>query len=217
MIKEVRQFLEKVAEDRLKEDLEKYRRMALELGATDAKIITTASVAIDEKVRARCSSPRCPDYGTNLNCPPYTWDLDQTRKVVKQYEYGILTMLRVPPQEHASKDYYDFAHHRIPSASKMYEIVSKIQSAAFYDGYHLAIGFGGGPSCKRVFCPSMECSGIKGTGCRLALKVNPTLHGVGMDAYTMATRAGWNLYPIGKSVDPSQIPYAIEVGLVLIY
>lgn len=218
MAQKIREFVENVSAERLKEDLEKYKRMAIKLGATDAKVVTKDIIVIDERVRARCSSPRCPYYGTNLNCPPHTmWNLDWTRKIVSKYEYGILIMLRVSPEEHAGQNYYDTHAHPVPGAIKMYEIVSKIQSAAFYDGYHLAIGFGGGPACKRVFCPNVECKGIKGEGCRMALKVNPSMHSVGMNAYSMASRVGWSIYPIGKKVDPLQVPYGTELGLVLVY
>ena len=52
-------------------DLAAYRDLAIELGATDVKFIGKEDVIIDEKVIARCYSPRCGYYGTNLNCPPH--------------------------------------------------------------------------------------------------------------------------------------------------
>jgi len=216
MVREIREFRAEVSEEGLAKDLEKYRKMAIDLGATDAKIISANDIIIDERVRARCFSPRCPDYGTNLNCPPHSMDLDVARRSLACFKYGIFIMLRVPPEEHAGKDYYDPSTHPIPGAIKMYEIVAKVQSETFYDGYHLAIAFGGGPSCKRAFCPKMECSGIKGEGCRFALKVTPSMHSAGMDVFTMAAKVGWNIFPIGKKVDPCQIPFGTELGLVLV-
>ena len=68
-----------------------------------------------------------------------------------------------------------------------------------------------------TFCPKLECNGIQGKGCRFALKVNPTLHGVGMDVVAIASKAGWSMYPIGKETKPCEIPYGIELGLVLIH
>ncbi|MBE0568059.1 MAG: hypothetical protein IH577_00075, partial [Deltaproteobacteria bacterium] len=56
---------------KFQEDIAKYRDLAVELGATDAKIIDKDEVIIDERVTARCYSPRCREYGTNLNCPPH--------------------------------------------------------------------------------------------------------------------------------------------------
>jgi predicted metal-binding protein len=217
MLQEIKEFRTEVSEEQLAQDLEKYRQMALSLGATDAKIISADAIIIDPRVRARCFSPRCPDYGTNINCPPYAVDLEVARKCLGSYKYGIFILLRVPPEEHTGKDYYNPSKHRIPGAIKMYEIVAKVQAEAFYGGYHLASAFGGGPSCKRAFCPEMECSAMTGESCRFVLKVTPTMHSVGMDVFTMASKAGWKIFPIGKKVDPCQIPFGTELGLVLVY
>ena len=43
------------------------------------------------------------------------------------------------------------------------------------------------------------------------------MEGAGMDAYTMATKVGWGIYPIGKYSSPSDVPHGTRVGLVLIY
>src|SRR5680860_1454361 len=191
--------------------------MVMKLGCSDAKIVSTDLVVIDERVLARCVSPMCPYYMTNLNCPPHSFTPDETRRLVKCYDHGIFIMLSVPPEEHTSKDYYDSKKHRIPSSIKMYKMVAEVQNAAYYDGYPLATAFSGEPCCKRVFCPNQECAGIKGDGCRFGHKVNPTMHSVGMDVFTMAARVGWSIYPIGKSTDPDQIPFGLEMGLVLIH
>jgi predicted metal-binding protein len=199
------------------EDLEKYRELAIELGATDAIIIDKDDVIIDERIIARCSSPRCPDYGTNLHCPPYGWDIEETRKIVEKYQKGIFIKLEVSFDEMANADYDNPDKHRIPNAMKMYKIVSQVQSATFYDGYPYSLAFGGGPSCKRVFCPKVECSGLAGKGCRMGLKVNHTMHSIGMDPVAMAAKAGWVLYPIGKRTPSDQVPYGVEMGLVLVH
>jgi predicted metal-binding protein len=65
-----RKIVEEIPEEQLQQDLERYTRRATELGATDAKIITTDQVVIDERVLAKCTYPKCPGYGTNANCLP---------------------------------------------------------------------------------------------------------------------------------------------------
>lgn len=70
MSKDIKEFSSKVTGEKLTNDIEKYLNLALELGATDARKIGVDEIILDERVRARCYSPRCPDYGTNLNCPP---------------------------------------------------------------------------------------------------------------------------------------------------
>lgn len=192
----VRKIVERVPNGVLQQDLEKYRQRAIELGAMDAKIITSDMILIDERVRAKCITPKCDWYGTNANCPPYAMDLEQVRKIVNNFHYAIFTWFTVPAEViagHRDKD----VRKRLHSSLKNHEMVSKIEAEAFYDGYHLALGFASGP-CKLIFCPNIECSAlVPGQCCRYSLRARSSMEGVGMDAYTMAARAGWDVYPVG--------------------
>jgi len=38
-----------------------------------------------------------------------------------------------------------------------------------------------------------------------------------MNVYTMAAKAGWDVYPVGKSVSPHDFPHGNYFGLVMIY
>ena len=94
--------------------------------------------------------------------------------------------------------------------------MAKIEAEAFHDGYHLALAFSNG-SCKMPFCPNTECFAlVPGQGCPHRLKARSPMEGVGMDAYTMATSVGWDIYPIGVATLPSEVPYGMRLGLVLI-
>ena len=104
-----------------------------------------------------------------------------------------------------------------PTQVIKHEIVSKIEAEAFYDGYHLALGFACGP-CKAAFCPEIECNALTtGQSCRHRLRARSSMEAVGMDAYTMAAKVGWDIYPIGASVQPSEVPHGTRLGLILIY
>ena len=209
----VRKIVASIPNDVLQRDLEKFRQRALTLGATDAKIITTDMILIDERVRAKCIYPKCGSYGTNANCPPHAMDLDQVRKVVNNYRYAIFLRLEVPATEIASTE----QNVRVRSQIKNHEIVSRLEAEAFYDGYHLALGFAGGP-CKRSFCPDVECQAlIPGQGCRHPLRARSSMEAVGMNAFTMAANVGWDIYPIGVSSQPADVPHGNRLGLVLIY
>jgi len=212
----VRKIVETVPEEQLQQDLEKYRKRALELGATHARIITADMVLIDERVRAKCLFPRCPHYGTNAHCPPYAMDLEQIRKIVNKFQYAIFTRLRVPSEQLAGTEARD-KRLTVPSHRKIHEIVSRIESEAFFDGYHLALGFACGP-CKKIFCPAIECSAlVPGQPCRHSLRARASMEGVGMDAFIMAAKVGWDIYPIGASTSPSEVPCGSTLGLVLVY
>ncbi len=207
---------EKIFDEVLQRDLEKYRRKAIELGATDAKIITADSIEIDERVLGKCIQPLCPRYGSNIYCPPYAPDLDFVRRKVKNFHYAILCKLEVPaekiagPEARAKKLWEPYLH-------KMYEIIAKIEAEAFYDSYYLAMAFGTGP-CKAIYCPDVDCSAlVPGQSCRFPLKARAPIEGVGIDAYGLATKTGWEIYPIGISTAPSEIPFGVVLGLVLIH
>ncbi len=212
----LRKIVEKVPDEVLQHDLEKYRQRAIELEATDAKIITTDMVMIDERVRAKCIYPKCGNYGTNASCPPHAMELDLVRKIVNNFQYAIFIMLKVTSEEVAGPEARK-KRLSIPSLVKMYEIVSKIEAEAYYDGYYLALAFSSG-ACKSAFCHDIECSAlVPGQSCRHSLRARGCMSGAGMDATIMATKVGWDIYPIGVSTDPSSVPHGIKVGIVFIY
>lgn len=211
----VRKIVELVPEKQLQRDLEKYRQRAIKLGASDAKIITMDKVVIDERVLAKCTCPKCPGYGTNANCPPYAMSLDQVRKVIHNFRYAIFMKLEVPPEHTAGREAVEKklmdSYRR-----KLSEIAAKVEAEAFYDGYYLALAFGTG-NCKALFCPETECIAlIPGKSCRFPLKARSTMEAVGMDAYRMATKVGWDIYPIGEATLPSEIPCGLRLGIVFI-
>ena len=211
-----RKITEKVSPLDLQNDLEKYRQHAIELGATDAKIIVTDLIAIDERVRAKCLYPKCAHYGTSANCPPHVMDLDQVRKVVGNYRHAVFIRLQTPADriagaEARKKRLYAGNYNRT------HEIVTKIESEAFYDGYYLALGFACG-TCKSVFCRNEPCQALQtGQPCRYPLKARPSMEAVGMDVFLMAARVGWDTYPVGATTSPEDIACGANYGLILIY
>jgi predicted metal-binding protein len=201
-----RRITKRIPAETLQANLNTFREKALEWGATDAKIITADKVIIDERVRAKCMNPKCPMYGSNGNCPPYAPDLDMVRQVVNNFHYGIFVVTKFP----------FVAAGSIKDRIGNYELVARIEAEAFYSGYYLALGFADGP-CKSRFCPDKECSVLTGQGCRMGLKARYSMESWGMNAYLMAAREGWEVYPIGKSTMPADVPYEVALGLVLIY
>jgi hypothetical protein len=43
------------------------------------------------------------------------------------------------------------------------------------------------------------------------------MHGVGMDVFRMATRQGWDVYPVGESTPSSAVPHLSTFGLVMVH
>jgi predicted metal-binding protein len=205
-----------VTDEQLMADLERYRELAVEsFGASDAKIIPTDSVIIDERVRLKCSYPKCTFHGTNAHCPPHALDLGDVRKVVAKYRLGIFMRLQVPVEQFAGPAVY--RNGTKAGQVKMHGIVTKLESAAFYDGYHLAVGFACGP-CKHLFCPAEACSAlVVGNACRHPMRARGSMESAGMDVFSMAMKVGWDVYPIGGTAQPADIPEAATYGLVLVH
>lgn len=210
-----RKIAEKVSQEQLEKDLEKYRQHALEMGATDAVVIGTDQIVIDDRVLAKCTYPKCTGYGTNANCPPHAMDIDRVRRVVDNFKHAIFLKLEVPSEHIAGKEARE-KNLTEPYRTKLAEIVARIEAEAFYDGYHLALAFASG-SCKMQFCPNNDCVALTpGKGCPHRLKARSPMEAVGMDAYSMATKVGWDIYSIGMATLPEEVSHGLRLGLVLI-
>ena len=202
-----------VSDDIFQKDLEKYRATAIELGATNAKIIKADLVIVQDRVLAKCTYPKCKSYGTSANCPPHSMSMEQMRKVVSEYRKALFIWMLVPSNMIANTDWSNSVH---PFLMKMHEIVSKIEAQAFYDGYKLSLAFAGGP-CKQIFCPNRECNALlPGQGCRHPLKARSAMEAVGIDVMGLAAKLGVEVYPIGASVQPRDVPHGVRFGIVFI-
>lgn len=209
----VRKITDKVPNAILAADLERYRQEAIRLGATDAKIITVDEVIVDERARLKCRIPMCNLYGVNANCPPYSPTSAETREIVKKYRYAIFCTIETPPEGVVGTD----AALANSFRRKMGGIISEIEAMAYYDGYYFAMGFSGG-ACKQAYCNKLECSALKpGQACRVPLKARPAMEAVGIDAFLMAAKVGWDIYPAGGRLKVEDIPCGRRLGLVLIY
>ena len=203
-----------VPEDILRKDLEIFRQKALDLGASMAEIIPANWVEIDERVRLKCSIPLCPYYGKNIYCPPHGPDPENVKKALCLYSRAILFALDVIPVE----DFADRSKERKAVekwAKKGYEIVGRVETLAFGSGYYLAMGFGQ-VSCKKALCGQEKCLLLDGGDCPYPLKARPSMEGVGIDVFGLVTKVGWDIYPIYRSVNPTEVPRALSVGIVFI-
>ncbi len=200
----------------IRADLERYRQLALESGASQAVVIPASDVVIDERVRLKCVVPRCLRAGETPNCPPYAPDLDLMRRAVSRFSWAILFKCDVEPVEAYAPDSGASRAERRRTLSfhqKSSEVVYALERQAYKDGYHLAMGFGGG-SCKDYLCSGMICQYLDSGRCRFPHRARPAMEAVGMDVIALVNRAGWEAYALLD--DLSLIPCAITVGIVFI-
>ena len=202
-------------DDILGRDLETLKQEALELGASTAKIIPAEWAEIDERVRLKCSVPLCPYYDKNPFCPPRGPSAEVTRKAVSRYTWALLFALDViPPVEFSDRSIEREA--AVKWGKKCLEITSRIETLAFGRGYYLAMGFGQG-SCLKILCGQERCLVLGGGKCPYPLQSRPSMESSGIDVFRLATRVGWDIYPIYRSVDPESVPRALSLGIVFIY
>ncbi|WP_088553893.1 DUF2284 domain-containing protein, partial [Calderihabitans maritimus] len=181
----------------------------------DAVIIPASKVVVDERVRIKCAFPRCHLYGESPNCPPYTPEPEEMRKVFSKYQYALLFKTDVSPLEDFVDDKQWHTGH-MKHQQKADDIASVIEALAFNDGYYFAVGFGAG-GCKTALCKGQICQFLDSGRCRFPLRSRPSMEGVGIDVFRLVTEVGWDIYPIAhKYVEPDSVKCAISVGIVFI-
>jgi len=223
-----RKIREKISEEQILDDLQRYRKAALDMKEiSDALIVGPESLYIDPRVPFKCAIPKCRSYGTCANCPPHTISAEETQKLVDCYRYAIfikkVVRSGILSGEHMAKageSERPEAKQRLIEAVQAYFAISKavteLESLAFYDGYYLAMGFSAG-SCKKTLCHKFSrCQVLEGKSCRHPNFARPSMEASGFDVFRMAARVGWDVYPIGGTCQPGDVPQATLMGLVLI-
>jgi predicted metal-binding protein len=198
----------------LKDDLERYREKALELGASMARVVRADEIHVDERVSLKCQIPRCFGYGAGAQCPPHTMKPAELREHLKNYSWAVFFIKDIP-SEIIVRDKQTIKE-RVAAYQQVYKIVSEVESAAFYDGHYLAFGLAAG-SCRHTFCGrEKDCRALNGEGCRFPLLSRPSMEAVGIDVYKMTAQAGWEIYPIGSGAKPADVPKGTLAGIVIV-
>ena len=209
--------INKISQDRnpekLKQDLERYVELALSAGASNAAIVSTAQIVVDERVLMKCRFPLCSEYGACINCPPNTGTIDQMRERIGLYENAVLVKIDVPGDRIAGAAARGDVG--VEDLKKLIKIISEVESAAFYDGHYFAAGFSSA-SCHFVWCRGLECQALIGKGCRHRVRAYASMEAVGIDVFRLAASVGWEIYPIGMSATSDMFPHGSRYGMVLI-
>ena len=151
----------------------RFVKMAAELGALGAKLISPATVTTGQWVRWKCQFG-CGGFGTSLVCPPHTPAPDQTRQMLDEYDAGIL--FEAPP-------------------GKAKEIAADLEREVFLAGYYKALGLGSGP-CR--LCDACEFE----QGCRHPREARPSMEACGIDVYATVRRHGFTINVVRMREDP---------------
>ena len=197
----------------LQDDLERYVKLALASGASNAAAISTDKIVVDERVLMKCRFPLCSEYGACINCPPNTGTIDQMRERIALYDHAIVMKIDVPA-DHVAGDAAR-GDAGVEDLKKLIKIISEVESAAFYDGHYFAAGFSSA-SCHFVWCRGLDCQAITGKGCRHRVRAYASMEAVGIDVFRLAATIGWEVYPIGMSAAAEEIEHGSRYGMVLV-
>ena len=208
------------------ENLKTLKQSAMDQGADNAVIISAADIILDPRVRFKCMIPKCYKSGACHHCPPHGYSLGDVRKMISDFESGVFFRVRVESAVIAAKGLADLIdageiNETIMSLGASYltvfTIVADLQQKAKQMGFPNTLGFAAG-NCRDVLCHDQafcqEFTRLK--TCRNPSLSAPSMESCGMDAYTMAARAGWDIYPIGGTCEPDSVPRGSLMGLVLV-
>jgi predicted metal-binding protein len=205
-----------LSDEAVRADLERYRELALGLGASGAAIVPAGIVRVDERVRLKCAVPRCLRAGETPNCPPYAPELGLVRQALSRFSWAVLFKSHVEPVEAYAPGSGDTKAERrrvLSFHEKSSGIVCALERQAYKDGYHLAMGFGGG-SCKDYLCKGLLCQFLDSGRCRFPHRARPAMEAMGIDVVSLIREVGWEAFALLD--DLSQVPCAITVGIVFV-
>jgi len=184
------------------EKFEFLRKMALKMGAVDAKLITADKVVVEDRIVLKCKVG-CPDYGKTLSCPPYTPTAEEFRKIVSEYRYALFmkfkSKAKADPKivKHLSKaetepiipqgikdKIQEFWAAWKEDKLKILSAVLDLEKAAMSKGYPLAIGLVSG------YCQLCEKCTLDRATCVYPTKLRYSEEAVGVNVQATAKNAG---------------------------
>ncbi len=152
-------------------------QLALELGASEAKILPASKIVVEDRVVLKCKVG-CNNYGKTLCCPPYTPTAEEFRKIVEEYHVAmfmkfdsnaeadeelqaLLSKTSDPSIQGEDKKKVDaFWAAWKKDKKEMLASVVKLEKAAMHAGFSLAVGFVSGACqlCEKCNLETRLCA-----------------------------------------------------------
>lgn len=190
-------------------------KLALQLGAVEAKIIETGQVFVEDRVVLKCRSG-CVGYGKKLTCPPHVPTPEQFRKILGEYRHALLVKFRSPAladDEVVRSIYRYWLDPAAPKAKKaeaaqfwsdyfeyskaIHGAMLELEKAAFNSGNSFALALVNG-SCR--LC---ETCNVAAGVCLFPHRARIPEHAVGINMKKTAEKAGMALkFPVEGHPEP---------------
>jgi predicted metal-binding protein/DNA-directed RNA polymerase subunit RPC12/RpoP len=180
------------------------------LGVASAKLVGVDRIKVEDHFLRQCEEPRCPNYGTSLNCPPHTMTPAQFREHLKQYIHVLIFKFDMPLNAIQGAE-------RREAALLLHETTAAIEHQAKSLGFKKACGYSSG-GCKRTFCyEHAYCAGLETGGqCRNPDKARPSLSGMGVNWHELSKTLGWAMQKNEDGESNPEAKFIMMAGLVLL-
>jgi predicted metal-binding protein len=190
--------------------LKKLAQIAYQLGANDARAISTTDISVEEDLAKLCREPGCENYGLSAGCPPHVAGPAGFRKSLKTFEHALVFKIDVPSE-------ILFSDERRDIFRLLHEIAAGIEQSAIEMGFHDSSAYAGG-SCKQIFCRDYpDCRVLaENSECRNPLFARPSMSGFGINVLKLKKAAGWMSNKTSQNDDPDTISMQTVCGLILI-
>jgi len=202
-------MLKNITDSEIRDHLLTLKEMAMELGASDARIVPADMIPIEDQIVEMCREPLCEGYSKSANCPPHVMSPKEAREWVRLYKMALLFKINVSPE-------LLFSEERFKIFEKVFVLCSKLENFSVERGYVRSKGLAAG-SCKSVFCNNIPCEALLDGGkCRYPSLGRPSMEARGINVFRLVKDVGWKIYPILRDSDPKDIPNAMLAGLLLV-
>jgi len=204
----------------IKEDkkmLDTLKKIAMDLGALDARVISTKDVVVENRVVLKCKY-WCDRYGMNWSCPPYVPSVEEFRSILKEYNYALIvkfqssakvstealkliTAREVLGMQKGMKELESFYKIWNEDKRKAHLALLELEKFAFANGYPFALALIPGscnlcPKCdvtKPCVHPEMLRFSVESVG----VNITKTLQPYGIDLKIPINKASDNVNIIG--------------------
>jgi predicted metal-binding protein len=176
--------------DANRDDIASWRERAIELGVSDAVVLTPDQVVTAEWVRLKCLFG-C-DPGRCRTCPPFSPEPAQTRRILDEYSAVLLLRLDVPAAEAIADDW--LRHSR-----RMSSMALALERELFLAGLHKTFAIAGGRPC------SLNEACGRPDDCDCCETVRPGPAGCGIDVFATSRNAGWELSVVPRAGEPYHV------------
>jgi len=161
----------------------------------DFKLIHAEEIEVADWVRWKCKYG-CKAYGKHLTCPPYTPKPEETRKLIRGYEKGLIARFKdVQPNTEVPPAHI---HHFLWDAIlEMHNTMFKLERHTFLSGYYKAFAMGALPCSYCADCLPERIDFVLDQAskrfCEHQDRARPSMEACGIDVYKTVRKVGYRI------------------------